>query len=331
MNKATIRALYEVPRLTGEDNEVRRYPLNDLSFASEAVGWAVGSAQVLHTRDGGATWVNLFEPGPRQLGLAPWSVRAADPAACWVLGLLSAGDLYCAYTRDAGQNWHARPFRPNFFPNDVYSADANRAWVVGDDGHYHSRARSLLITDDGGDSWQEVELGLEGRPGRVAFPAGGGRGWLLENRLRADGDGITTSLHVSDDGGLRWREAARFGREVSDLCVLDAETLYVGGEAGFVAASTDGGRTWERLRTRCRGFINSVSFYDRLWGLALSDFGVALLTEDGGETWQRLSGVKKSENFVGAVFTSTSRAIVASNRNIYSLQCDSSVSESVSE
>lgn len=331
MNGMKIRTLYKVTPSAGEDDEGRLYPLNDVSFASATVGWAVGSAQLLHTRNGGETWVNQFEPELSLLGLSPWRVQAVNPETCWVLGLLSAGDLYCAYTRDAGRNWHAQPFRSNFFPNDVYFVDAKRAWVVGDDRYYHSPARSLLITNDGGDSWGTIELGLEGRPNRVAFLADGGRGWLLENRLRADENGIDTRLHASDDGGLSWREAARFGRGVSDLCVIDAETLFVGGESGFVARSTDGGRNWERLRTRCRGFINSVSFYDRLRGLALSDYGVALYTEDGGETWQRLSNVKKTENFVSAVFTSNSRAVIASDRNIYSLQCEGSVAESDSE
>lgn len=320
MNKVTIGKLYEAPLSIGEDGEDRLYPLNDLSFASASVGWAVGSAQILHTRDGGETWVNQFEPRVRRLGLSPWWVRAVTPETCWVFGLLSAGDLYCSYTRDAGRSWHAQLFRQGFFPNDICFAGQKRAWVVGDDGEYRSRARLLLVTNDGGDSWEEVELGLEGRPSRVTFPADGGRGWMLENRLKADENGIDTRLHASDDGGLSWHEATRFGREISDICVVDAETLFVGGESGFVAVSTDGGLNWERRRTRCRGFINSVSFHDRLRGVALSDFGVVLLTKDGGATWERLSGMVKTENFVAAIFTSESRAVIASTRNIYGLQ-----------
>jgi photosystem II stability/assembly factor-like uncharacterized protein len=111
-----------------------------------------------------------------------------------------------------------------------------------------------------------------------------------------------------------------FRRDISELCVLDAQTLFVAGEDGFASRTTDGGQTWQRLNTRSRGFINSVQFYNKHLGLLLSDFGVLLLTEDGGETWQRISDKSKVGHLIAAVFLSETRIVIASNRAIYYLE-----------
>ena len=295
-------------------------PLTDMSFATDETGWAAGSGQVLRTHDGGQTWLNQFESKLRRLGMAPWTVRAVDANTCWLIGLLSAGDLYCSYTRDAGRSWRPKKFQPKFFPRDVFFAGPKKGWIVGDDGDYHSsRGRMLFITSDAGDSWDQVDLGVVGRPTRLHFLKDGRRGWLIEDRLTA-GNAISSRLYSSTNGGLEWKQIVRFGREISDLCVLDAQTLFVAGEDGFASRTTDGGQTWQRLNTRRRGFINSVKFYNKRLGLLLSDFGVLLLTRDGGETWQRISDDKKLGHLIAAAFLSKTRIIVASNCAIYNLQ-----------
>ncbi|HEY9405016.1 MAG TPA: hypothetical protein VIQ24_20355 [Pyrinomonadaceae bacterium] len=178
----------------------------------------------------------------------------------------------------------------------------------------------MLLTNDGGNFWEEIELELEGRPSLVHFLADGRHGWLIENRLTPDGEEISSCLHSSADGGRRWQQVSLFGREIGDLCVLDAETLFVAGADGFVSVTSDGGRNWIRSNTRCRGFINSLCFHDRNQGLALSDFGTLLLTEDGAKTWQKVGGLKRVGNLVAAYFLSDTRAIIVSSLGIHLLE-----------
>lgn len=315
-----MQTVYKVPSYVDEDGDVLYAPLSDLSFATAETGWVAGSGQVLLTRDGGQSWRDVFDARLRRHGLAPWRVCAASPTACWVIGQLSGRNVYCCYTRDAGRRWQVQEFPPNFFPRALSFADAKRGWIVGDDADYFSRARKILITNDGGKSWDEIELGLEGRPTEVHFCADGRRGWLIENRLSPDGHHISSLLHASADGGRQWQQIAAFKREISGLCAPDAETLFVSGEDGFVSVSTDGGRNWERSNTRCRGFINSVRFYDRSLGFAMSDFGILLFTADGGATWQRVKGLKRAGNMIAAHFLSAQLALIVSSFGIHRLE-----------
>lgn len=315
-----IQTVYKVPSYVDEDGDVLYSPLDDLSFATAGTGWVVGSGQVLLTRDGGRSWHEQFDTRLRQYGLAPWKVCAVSPATCWVIGQLSGSDVYCCYTRDAGRRWHVQEFPPGFFPNAISFAGAKKGWIVGDDNDYFSRTGKILVTNDGGNSWDEIELGLEGRPTGVQFCAGGRRGWLIENRLSPDGERISSLLHASADGGRQWQRLAAFKRDIFCLYALDTETLFVAGEDGFVAVSSDGGRNWERSNTRCRGNINSVCFYDRNLGFALADFGILLLTADGGATWQRVKGLKRAGNMIAAHFLSEKIALIVSSFGIYRLE-----------
>ena len=178
----------------------------------------------------------------------------------------------------------------------------------------------LFITNDAGDSWDEVDLGLAGKPSCLRFLDDGRRGWLIEQRLTIDDNAISSHLYSSTDGGLQWEQVVHFERDIGDLCVLDAQTLFVAGEDGFASRTTDAGKTWQRLKTGCRGFINSIEFYNKGLGLLLSDFGVLLLTQDGGETWQRIVDRREVGNLIAAVFLSETQVVLAANRGIYNLQ-----------
>lgn len=321
MKNLNLQPVYKAPHRVDQDEAVLCSQLTGMSFATSETGWAVGSAQVLFTRDGGLTWLNQFEPQLRQLGMAPWNARAVDANTCWLIGLLSAGDLYCCYTRDAGRSWQPQRFQPKFFPRDIFFAGSKRGWIVGDDGDYHSsRGRILFITKDVGDSWDQVDLSLAGRPSCLRFLEDGRRGWLIEQRLTTKDNSISSHLYSSTDGGLQWEDVVHFERDISDLCALDARTLFVAGLDGFTSRTTDGGKTWQRLKTGCRGFINSVEFYNKHLGLLLSDFGILLLTQDGGETWQRISDQREIGHLFAAVFLSETQTVLASNRGIYKLQ-----------
>ena len=159
-----------------------------------------------------------------------------------------------------------------------------------------------------------------GSPARIRFlEERAPRAGRAEQRLTANGQTIS-NLYSSTDGGLQWKQVVHFARNVSELCVLDARTLFVAGDDGFVSRTTDGGQSWQRLNTQCRGFINSVQFYNKRLGLLLSDFGVLILTQDGGETWKRISNRKKVGHLIAAALLSKTRIMLAANRGIYDLK-----------
>lgn len=65
------------------------------------------------------------------------------------------------------------------------------------------------------------------------------------------------------------------------------ERAWAVGYWGNVRRSTDGGETWEPVRTPVQTILYSVSFADARHGWAVGAFGTVLRTDDGGRSWTR--------------------------------------------
>ncbi len=95
--------------------------LIDVYFADVNNGWAAGGV-VLHTTDGGATWVS------QNSGVSgAVSVYAVSPATAWVGGLQDLGR-----TTDGGASWAIeRPSNTDWFA--LTFLDADDGWAEGQD------------------------------------------------------------------------------------------------------------------------------------------------------------------------------------------------------
>src|SRR6266566_930372 len=150
------------------------------------------------------------------------------------------------------------------------SEDAGRTWVdcalpvagvfslavsAADGAVYAGTEPSRLFrSDDGGDSWRELEtlLELPSRP-TWSFPP---RPWTSHVRW------IAPSPH-------------------------EADLLLVGIELGGLMRSTDGGATWHDHRPGAQRDVHSLAWHPRVSGRAYeAGGGGAAYSEDGGETWQ---------------------------------------------
>ncbi len=109
-----------------------RVTLTALRFIGDKLGWVAGhQGVILHTRDGGATWVKQFD-GLRAGALIVEAARGADERT----------------RREAQRFVDDGPDKPFF---DIEFADAQRGWAVG--------AYNLAFaTRDGGASWQPLNL-----------------------------------------------------------------------------------------------------------------------------------------------------------------------------
>jgi photosystem II stability/assembly factor-like uncharacterized protein len=63
----------------------------------------------------------------------------------------------------------------------------------------------------------------------------------------------------------------------------------MGGFAGFVAKTTDGGTTWTEQASGVPDPLNSVYFKDDDNGYAVGDAAAAIRTTDGGATWTTMT------------------------------------------
>ena len=241
--------------------------LTAVFFADAQRGWAVGhDGVILATVDGGTTWrlqLNGIVAAERMVAAMERAV-AAEPSSARAKALLDEARRF----RDQGAD---KPFL------DVWFADARNGFAVG--------AYNLIFhTADGGATWEPWFERTENpklynlyaiRPAAGTLYIAGEGGLVLKldpvaKQFRAvatpyngsffgvaDGGatavlfGLRGNVFTSGDGGKSWsRIDARLPASVV-ASARDAEgRLLLADASGRVAASADGGRTFEPLKLR---------------------------------------------------------------------------------
>jgi hypothetical protein len=172
--------------------------LLDVEFVSASTGWLLGNGRILATTDGGSHWTLQASSSTAQ-----WSAMDfVDSTHGWVVG--AAGLLV---TSDGGRRWQRLPARCPAI-RTVQFLTAKRGYaiaggVAGGGGGLGSVVRAqylggrefhettLLVTDDGGQSWQRVSTPAP--PESVCFNSGE-RGWL----------GARGNIYATRDSGRHW-------------------------------------------------------------------------------------------------------------------------------
>ena len=181
--------------------------LNDLFFADNQTGWAVGdNGIIVNTTDGGETWLPQ-ESGTTEILRAVFFI---DANTGWAVG----GTLNKAMikTTDGGANWLSIA-ASNIFTNLMYDIaffDANTGWLVTYD--------SIYMTSDGGTTWVHEDY-VSG----VAVPT-----------PRAIAVTSDTTAFV---GGSMWRSVT--SRQAEVFYRRPENAPYLWGTSGFDPSVTD--------------------------------------------------------------------------------------------
>jgi photosystem II stability/assembly factor-like uncharacterized protein len=184
-----------------------KFPLFAVDFANEQDGWIVGkSGLILHTADGGKTWAPQKCPIPPEKHL--FNLKVVDARTVWAVGDWGAMTV----THDGGQTWEDRslgtftvkveetPEAHDQHPHGRRDPlrrvlpDAEHGFVAGEFG-------TLLVTTDGGETWERREVGTEKTLFGVWFVSPD-QGWTVGI------DGLILHTH---DGGRKLGRAARLG------------------------------------------------------------------------------------------------------------------------
>lgn len=148
----------------------------------------------------------------------------------------------------------------------------------------------ILITQDGGKTWQRRQSGTVKTLSAVSF-ADAQHGWVV-------GSG-GTMLSTTDAGGT-WR-AVNGGvkDQLLGVAALSGERIFAVGAFGILLSTSDGGQTWTKHELKWDSLIerivkdggyvepnlNAVSFSSADSGWVVGEFGLVLHTADGGKTW----------------------------------------------
>ena len=126
------------------------------AWAQNHSGWVVGEpadgyATIVHTSDGGATWLRQGSPTVvPDVMLA--SVSAVDVRSAWAVGDKDQGFGTILHTRDGGMTWERQGAAgeiPDVQLLKVRAVDARIVWAVGFEG-------TVLRALDGGETWTEI-------------------------------------------------------------------------------------------------------------------------------------------------------------------------------
>ncbi len=204
----------------------------------------------------------------------------------------------------------------NAMLQDVHFTNNQNGLVVGQGG-------LILVTNDGGKTWEKMEVDMSppaarqraGAPGTGGGPPPGfGRGgpadlyniYFIDEKTGFITGGRGTILKT-EDGGKTWaRKMARsessgqaanprargIRANLMGIQMLNAEVGFIAGSENTILKTTDGGETWvgssERARVgETRNNLENIRFVSPTTGWIIGSFGTLLQTNDGGETWEK--------------------------------------------
>lgn len=241
-------------------------------FVNPTTGWAVGSEWgstsggskllslfILHTNDGGKTWITQFkEQAGKKWGFIDglFDVFFINSNVGWVVG--SRGLIF--YTEDGGKHWEQQKSGTKLNFGRVEFVDAKRGWVVGFWETEGSVTIAILHTEDGGKNWHKQ---WEKRGGWMAldemFFLDKNNGWVVGDITPYSGDGIL--LHTTD-GGKTWLENSGSEFKKSEFrypFFLDTNRGVILTHKGLMLKTKDGGKTWSKQSIPLRKYPWHVS------------------------------------------------------------------------
>ena len=228
-------------------------------------------------------------------------VTFADARHGWAVGY--NGKILA--TSDGAKTWKAQSSGTTVPLGRVAFADARHGWAAGADYFFTGDATTgrsvLLVTSDGGATWQEQHPGLDGMIPSAVSCADGDTAWVSAWSGGTAESWLASFIFTTADGGETWsRISLGAGREaISALTLLDAKRAWACVSYGDIIATQDGGVTWATAYSEADTGLGTIMFGDTSRGWAAGsvrtkrpggsgkvDKGLILATTDGGATWR---------------------------------------------
>ncbi|MFH0991901.1 MAG: YCF48-related protein [bacterium] len=167
--------------------------------------------------------------------------------------------------------------KPDFSQSgwDIFFADANTGWMVGDAG-------AIYKSTDGGLTWVESNVGVSVRLRKIFF-LDANTGWLAAEKR---------SVFKTTNGGSTWTQITL---PTTDTTRITYSVFFQNAQKGWavcgkssasdIFVTTDGGATWTSQKTLTKPLYD-IHFFGGTKGAAVgNDFTLLQYTTDGGTTW----------------------------------------------
>lgn len=249
---------------------------------------------------------SMSQPQPAQMQAAYQMARASKALLTDVVKvegqkLVAVGERgHILFSQD-GHSWTQAQVPVQSNMSSVYFINQQQGWAVGHDA-------TILVTDDGGLSWQLQHYAPEtDKPLFDLYFADAQKGIAV---------GAYGIFYRTDDGGNSWhkhfheellpeedreylaelKETDPESYQIETEALLphfnrlyaDGNTLYMIGEAGFAAKSVNFGDNWQRLDEFYNGSLFDITAAPQQALLAVGLRGHAFISHDQGMQWQQI-------------------------------------------
>jgi len=287
----------------------------ELHFVTAKVGWLANGKKLSRTSDGGETWHLVYRGEPS------WDVSVRIQNLQFLnsqIGWMSDAVKGIYETQDSGKTWRAwgMPFPDGAIYSTRIANDGQQAWAAGvvnraPPKKYANKAlrpdryAAISHTVDAGKSWQrQVIPGTLGIAGLYFVTEGEAWALGLPGLFSLDGNGnrwIKSELRKHECPAQMLLETlgskSGIESEPTAICFLDSKQGWLTFKNGYVAKTTDGGRTWCDLLDprdvwhdqRWDTFFSKIYFVDSSNAWALGSDSL-YTSRDGGRSWTKISG-----------------------------------------
>jgi len=254
---------------------------------------------ILYSDDEGETWTQAEVP----VSVTLTAVTFPTPQKGWAVG--HEGTVL--HSADGGASWVVQLDAVAVARQEVSYAEAT----------VQAKTEELEQTEDE-DLLMDLEFELEEaqfalEDAAAAVEAGGTTNPFMDVWFADETNGIVVGAYGlifrTGDGGQSWQI---WSEELDNsdkyhyygLAALDAQTLFLGGEAGMLFRSLDGGLSWERLDSPYEGSFFGVMALRNDQGAHVLAFGLRgniFRSDDLGDSWQEVPAQSEATLMGGAI------------------------------
>jgi photosystem II stability/assembly factor-like uncharacterized protein len=261
-SSAPLTVIWGHPVLIVPQNGGVNLQLLGVAFVDPLHGWAVGDGgTILHTADGGATWVS--QSGGTSTPLL--SVTFINAQSGWAVG--DGGTIL--HTANGGTTWLPQSSGINEPLKSVVFVSPTSGWCLSVDG-------TILHTGDGGVTWSVQYSSITAYLSSLTF-VDASHGWAV-------GPGGVI-LHTSDGGATWLPQTGRSSASLNAVAFSDARSGWIVGSDGTILHTSDGGTTWVAQHSGTGVELTGVRVTGPSQGWVVGYDGTILRTTDGGATW----------------------------------------------
>jgi photosystem II stability/assembly factor-like uncharacterized protein len=225
--------------------------LTGVTFCGNSAGWAVGhDAIVLHSTDGGGTWVKQWQGELTDSFLDVFAVDANHVLAVGAYGLFMT-------TGDGGMHWTRQHIIPDdFHLNRISRGPTGTLYIAGEHG-------TLLRSIDHGVSWRALQTDYQGSFYGV-LP-------LDEHTLLAHG--LRGRVYRSDNDGASWSRIETKRTELIATAAISNAIVVLAGNMRTVLVSKDHAQSFESMDVGLPGNVAELVPLPDGGMIALGEFG----------------------------------------------------------